>query len=139
MKRTSELACLIVVLAGLTVAGCSKEVTIHIDNATSTDLEARLEPEGVLPDRSVIVPADLAASPRIKVEIESEDLPMTFTVTAGDFEPMRFSIHEDTPGKLWIHITPNGILQPVGKGASIHVKHEYEEKDKPVRTEPVIE
>lgn len=120
-------------------AGCTKEVRIQYDNATSEDVRAELEPQSVLPDQSVIVPADMADTPVMKVRIKTEELPMNFHLRAGHFEPKAFTIHEKTPDRLFVHITPNGIIGPVDEDAEIHMKHDAEVKEVPIRRETVIE
>ncbi len=103
--KTAALAAVLTAL--VVVAGCSKEVTSTIRNHTDNAMLVKLTvPEGT---RTIgKVGADSSMSHKFK--IKNEYLPARCTYMAGVGLSSSFTVTEDSPDKVWFHISKNGQI-----------------------------
>ncbi len=120
MKRLTGMGLLV---AAVMVTGCgTKKVDLTVTNQTSDALRVALVEQGVSG-----VPFMVPAGGRVRQRIEEqkEFLPVTYVLKAGELE-QPFTIDEDTPSKLALHILPTQIIGPLKPGDTADVKYEHD-------------
>lgn len=109
MARTSKAALAVLGTALLCMAGCDKSVSLMFRNLTHEHVELELNGPHRGDDEIGIVPA--GGGFRYEMKIPKDELPADFEIEAGSHDT-EFTVNEHTPGKLWVDITPRGILGP---------------------------
>ncbi len=106
MTTRAKTAALTVLLTAMAVtAGCSKEVTSTIINHTDNSLPVRLTlPQGTQSIGTVGADSSL----KHKFKISGDDLPARCSYSAGAGLSTPFTVTEDSPDKVWFHISKTG-------------------------------
>ena len=129
MKATRYV--LVVALAAVAMAaGCEKKYTLKISNVTSEIQNVQILEQGIWAESAVSVAPD--GGKESVVIKQDEDESTAFTLKANTHST-QFTISKNSLNPMYFHITPNGIIGPVGKGATVSEKWEIK---KETRTEP---
>ena len=135
--RHVAVAGLLCCAAGL--VGCQeKKVMLTFTNTNSNAISVKLVERDIAGMPIGSVPGN-GGKLRYKIEIDKDFLPIDYTMETAEYPPHKFSIDVKTKSKLWIHITPTGIIGPVGEDDVVRHTYENQIKDRPVGREEVVE
>ena len=94
----------------LALGGCQKTVNLTITNHTEKAVKVEIDgPHEGDEDIGVVAPG--GGRLRYDLKIPEGKLPATFEFDAGKHET-KFTVNRETPDKLWVDITPEGIVGP---------------------------
>jgi hypothetical protein len=108
----------IAMLAG----GCNKKVQLSIANHSSTARTIQV----TVPDETMTLGQVGADGGRLTstVTVKNSDLPAQLQLSAGAGATNSFMVTEDTPDKLWFHVTRDGKLAGPYDKKDVHVETE---------------
>ena len=109
MTKTSTLTLATLAILALWAGGCDKGVDLTFRNLTHRHVEVELDGPHRGDDDIGSIPAGGVF--RYKMKVPNDELPATFDIEAGDHDT-EFTVNEHTPGRMWVDITPRGILGP---------------------------
>ena len=108
MRMTVRVVGLAALVCAVMLAGCTKKVRVTVYNHSESPMRVRV----TVPDGTVQLGAVSANGGRVShvVKVKHEDFPAPCSASAGPGNMQRFEIDDDTPKKLWFHITTKGRL-----------------------------
>ena len=137
MSKASKVAGMVLVLCAMTAAGCQKKVQITFFNHTNSVLPVKVTtPEhGTVPVGSI---AGNGSQIRYTVRIKTDLLPAQCACAMG-LASKTFTITEDTPDRLWFHLTRKGLAGPVDEGTTLIDAEKIIDVKTTIRTDTVVE
>ncbi|MCE5326689.1 MAG: hypothetical protein LLG01_09760 [Planctomycetaceae bacterium] len=120
MKSTRLLLVALVACAAV-AAGCEKKVLVTVMNHSDLARTVRLS----TPDETMTM-GTVGAEGRqsMTLAVKTSDMPAQCRIAAGTGSDLSFPVTDDTPSKLWFHITKDGKLAgPYGKN-DVHTESE---------------
>jgi hypothetical protein len=131
MKASQILLVMCLGLGLAVVAGCDKDYSIHIMNATGVVQNVQIADSAGFPEREFSIGAD-GAKEFTKIR-QSEDAVESYTLKTNKFT-QTFTISKQWNDRtMFFQITPDGIIGPSDKFAKVEAKWE---KEKTFKTAP---
>jgi hypothetical protein len=130
--KASRILLLVCLGLGLAVvAGCDKDYSIHIMNATGAIQNVRIEDSTGFPERDFSLGAD-GAKQFTKIK-QDENAVESYTIKTNKYT-QTFTISKAWNDRtMFFQITPDGIIGPSDKFAEVNAKWE---KEKVIKTAP---
>jgi hypothetical protein len=124
MKRMTATIVALTVLP-LLAGGCTKKLQLSIVNHTDTARTIQVS----LPEETMAMGQVGPDGGRltIKVAVKTSDLPAQLQLSAGAGASTSFMVTEDSPDKLWFHVTRQGKLAGPYEKKDVHVETEETE------------
>jgi len=121
MKRIVAAVVVLAVLP-LVVGGCTRKVELTIANHS----DAARTIQVTTPDETMTLGQVSPGGGKLthKISVKNSDLPAQCQISAGSGASTSFMVTEDSPAKLWFHISGTGALAgPYGQ-KDVHVETE---------------
>jgi hypothetical protein len=121
MMRWMTVTATLVAMAMLT-GGCTKKVQLSVANHSDSVRTVQV----TLPEETMTLGQVGANGGRLTstVTVKTSDLPAQLQLSAGAGATNSFMVTEDTPDKLWFHITRDGKLAGPYDKKDVHVETE---------------